>query len=443
MQYWSDSTLTLQYIKNDKHRPKVFVANRQAEILEVSESDQWRHIAGSLNPADLLTRGVMDPLALNSSSWFTGPDFLMQDEALWPGSDVGELAPDDVEIRQKSVLVGLGMIVEAVKIDTSRFSTWLRMKRVIAWIMRFLSNVRLDSEDRQRDSLTVEELKDSEKVVVKDVQATSFNQEISMLSKGKSLPDSNRLSALCPFIDSEGVLRVGGRLADLDIPLPMKHPPILDRSHHSTKLLIDWTHRRNGHVGTDHVLALIREAYWILSGRIAVNQVVHRCFLCRVRRARKQFPFMANLPQCRAAIGEPPFTHCGVDLFGPITIKQGRKELKRWACLFTCMTVRCVHLEVLNDCETDTFISATRRFVGRRGCPTHVYSDNGTNFRGATSELKEFVLKLDKTRITEFASELEIKWTFNSSKGAPHRRLVGEISQVGQRGNVWITYIYP
>ena len=434
VRYWSDSTLTLQYIKNDKHRPKVFVSNRQTEILEVSDADQWSHISGSLNPADLLTRGVVDPLALNSTSWFTGPDFLLHDEEFWPKSDVGELDPNDVEIRQRSVLVGLGMIMEAGDIDTSRFSTWLRMKRVIAWIIRFLENVRLAVEDRERGCLTVEELKDSEKVIVKDSQATSFDQEIRLLSQGKSLSDSNRLSPLCPFIDSEGVLRVGGRLADLDIPLPMKHPPILDRSHHSTKLLIEWTHRRNGHVGTDHVLALIREAYWILSGRIAVNQVVHRCFLCRVRRARKQFPFMANLPKCRAAIDEPPFTHCGVDLFGPITIKQGRKQLKRWACLFTCLTVRCVHLEVLDDCETDTFINATRRFVGRRGCPTHVYSDNGTNFRGATSELKEFVQKLDKEKIIEFASVLEIKWTFNPPK-APHmggawERLVRSVKEV-------------
>ena len=220
----------------------------------------------------------------------------------------------------------------------------------------------------------------------------------------------------------------------MDLPYEMKHPPILERSHHATKLLIEWTHRRNGHVGTDHVLALIRQAYWILSGRIAVNQVVHRCFMCRVKRARKQYPFMADLPPCRAAIDEPPFTHCGVDLFGPVQIKQGRKRIKRWVCLFTCMTVRCVHLEVVEDCETDSFINAVRRFVNRRGAPTNMYSDNGTNFRGATSELKEFVLSLDKEAISDFATTSRIQWSFNPPK-APHmggawERLVRSVKEV-------------
>ena len=128
---------------------------------------------------------------------------------------------------------------------------------------------------------------------------------------------------------------------------------------------------------------------------------------------------MADLPECRAAIDQPPFSHCGVDLFGPIFIKQGRKRLKRWAVLFTCLTVRCVHLEVVHTCETDSFISALCRFTNRRGCPTDIYSDNGTNFRGATNELKEFINKLDKTAIKNFATSLRIQWHFNPPS-APH-----------------------
>ena len=127
---------------------------------------------------------------------------------------------------------------------------------------------------------------------------------------------------------------------------------------------------------------------------------------------------MADLPTCRAAVDQPPFCHCGVDLFGPVYIKQGRKRLKRWIVLFTCMTIRCVHLEVVEATDTDSFINAVRRLV-RRGSPTHVYSDNGTNFWGATTELKEFILKLDKDAITNFASMNQILWSFNPP-AAPH-----------------------
>ena len=126
----------------------------------------------------------------------------------------------------------------------------------------------------------MDKLSDAEHLIVKDIQTTSFAHEVKLVSSCQPLPLSNKLSALCPFLDKEGILRVGGRLTNLNIPRSMKHPPILDRTHAATKLLISWKHRRNGHVGTDQVLALLREEYWILGGRIAVNQVVQRCFLC-------------------------------------------------------------------------------------------------------------------------------------------------------------------
>ena len=146
------------------------------------------------------------------------------------------------------------------------------------------------------------------------------------------------------------------------------------------------------------------------------------------------YPYMADLPKCRAAIDEPPFSHCGVDIFGHVFIKQGRQRIKRWVVLFTCMTIRCVHLEVVEDCETNAFINAVRRFVNRRGCPTNIYSDNGSNFKGACSELHEFIQKLDQTKITDFATDLKIDWSFNPPS-APHmggawERLVRSVKEV-------------
>ena len=146
-------------------------------------------------------------------------------------------------------------------------------------------------------------------------------------------------------------MRVGGRLGGIQTLDPnAKHPILLPRQHQVTKVLIEHLHRRNGHVGPEHVLSLVREKYWVLSGRVVINQIISRCFFCRVRRAKRMFPYMADLPECRAAIEQPPFSHCGIDLFGPIVIKQGRKQLKRWAVLFTCLTVRCIHLEGVDTC---------------------------------------------------------------------------------------------
>ena len=91
VQYWSDSTLTLQYIKNRRHRMKSRVANRVTEICETSSPEEWTHIPGTINPADLLTRGVSDPEKLMTNRWFIGPQYLEKDEEEWPTLTVQDL----------------------------------------------------------------------------------------------------------------------------------------------------------------------------------------------------------------------------------------------------------------------------------------------------------------------------------------------------------------
>ena len=128
---------------------------------------------------------------------------------------------------------------------------------------------------------------------------------------------------------------------------------------------------------------------------------------------------MADLPTGRVTSEEPPFTHCGVDLCGPVLAKQGRKKLKRWVVIFTCLSVRCVHLDVVDSADTDAFINCLRRFTNRRGRPTNMYSDRGTNFVGATNELKELISNLDHDKIQDFTSSINIEWHFNPPS-APH-----------------------
>ena len=96
---------------------------------------------------------------------------------------------------------------------------------------------------------------------------------------------------------------------------------------------------------------------------------------------------MADLPNDRLEPA-PPFTYSAVDYFGPWYVKEGRRELKRYGVLFTCMSSRAIHLEVAHTLNTDSFINAYRRFVGRRGPIRQLRSDQGTNFIGARNELK-------------------------------------------------------
>ena len=98
---------------------------------------------------------------------------------------------------------------------------------------------------------------------------------------------------------------------------------------------------------------------------------------------------MAALPEIRLIAFIRPFTHTGVDFFGPIYVKQGRSSVKRWIALFTCLSVRAVHLEIVHSLSTPSCVMAIRRFVARRGTPATFYSDDGSNFVAANNVLKE------------------------------------------------------
>lgn len=110
---------------------------------------------------------------------------------------------------------------------------------------------------------------------------------------------------------------------------------------------------------------------------------------------------MADLPKELLA-SVSPFTYCGVDLFGPCIIKDGRKELKRYGVILTCLAGRAIHLESANTLETDSFINALRRFIARRGPVRQIRSDQGTNLMGAEKELKKDLKKMDNVRIRQY-----------------------------------------
>ena len=114
---------------------------------------------------------------------------------------------------------------------------------------------------------------------------------------------------------------------------------------------------------------------------------------------------MADLPTDRT-IDEPPFTNCGVDMFGPFLIKEGRKELKRYRTLFTYLSGRAVHIECACSLETDSFIQALHCFVARRGNIRVLCSDNGSNFVGAQKELEKAYKEMDYQKIEFFLQNI-------------------------------------
>ena len=149
-----------------------------------------------------------------------------------------------------------------------------------------------------------------------------------------------------------------------------------------------------------------------------MRQVLSECFLCRKLGAARGEQLMANLPKERLTPENPPFTSVGVDYFGPLYVQQGRSHVKRYGCVFTCLTTRAVHIEITSSLDTDSFINALRRFISLRGNPSSVYSDNGSNFRAGEQELRTAIEDWNQRAICEFLRLKNISWKFNPTYGS-------------------------
>ena len=224
--------------------------------------------------------------------------------------------------------------------------------------------------------LTVKEMRQAKLVMLKMIQEEFFNNEIKQLPLRKG-----KLSELNPFVDKDGVLRVGGRMEKSNFAYEVKHPAILPKKSTVNEL------RDNG--------------YWVMGCNTLVRNLIHHCRDCRANRGKTAEQKMADLPEERLS-SEGPFVHCGLDMFGHYIIKEGRKELKRWGILFTCLSCRGIHLEMVSNADTDSFILALRRFIGRRGPVQTIRSDNGGNFVGASNEFEKAYKEMDHNRIRKY-----------------------------------------
>ena len=143
---------------------------------------------------------------------------------------------------------------------------------------------------------------------------------------------------------------------------------------------------------------------------------------------------MAPLPIARTESEWYAFQQVGVDYFGPFLVKRGRGNEKRYGCIFTCLQTRAVHLEVAHALSTDSFILVLLRFIGRRGCPRDIYSDNGTNFVGAHRELRESLSQWDDHKIDNTLLARRVQWHFqppaSSHRGGVWERIIRSVRRL-------------
>lgn len=193
-------------------------------------------------------------------------------------------------------------------------------------------------------------------------------------------------------MDSKGILRVSGRLKNSDLSYNVKHPIILPKAHSFTTMIINQVHVLNLHANLSVTINTLRQRYWIIHNRSTVKKVLHKCIKCYRFRKLKCQQIMADLPTSRTTITYA-FDTVGVDFAGPFIVKSKircRTFTNSYLALFICFTTKAVHLEKVDSLSTDNFVATLKRFIARRGCPSVISSDNGTNFIGARNRLHDF-----------------------------------------------------
>lgn len=425
---WSDSTVTLDWIRGSPNKWKTFVANRVSEIQALVSPSQWRYCPTGDNPSDCASRGIMPSQLVQHELWWQGPVWLSHDSRNWPTPHhvVRDNSQLDCEKRKKE---GTLSHVAERKVEPAQlfpYSSLSKLVRITAWCLRWLQ-VRSSCKERQTGFLTCSELDRGLIVWIKQVQHECFSEDIARLSKKAALSSSSRLKTLCPFLDADGVLRVGGRLQSSNLPFSKKHPILLPAKHKLTDLIVECEHLRNLHAGPSLLLASLRQRYWILGARNTVRTVTHKCVECCRNRAESIQQIMGSLPKERLTPAKT-FSVTGVDYAGPIMLKIGpprgrsARTSKAWIALFVCFVVKAVHLELVSDLTTDAFIAALRRFIARRGKPGTMFSDNGTNFVGANRELRKLKSLYDsrghKEAVARFLAEDNITWQFSPPRGS-------------------------
>jgi hypothetical protein len=256
-----------------------FVANRVGEIQMFSDPQQWQHVSTEQNPADLISRGINAEDLKDNSLWWNGPDWLLKDEDNWPRVADNSPPTEMKESRKPTVLVShrspvqqnpaTNATTDEWRLSPNRYSSWMRLVCIYARVVRVLCNMQKKTNRVFGKALQPEEIQDAEEDIIRKVQLEVFSEEYQALKSNKTISPKSPLIKLSPRIDENGIIRMDGRLTYADyLPYDVKHPIILPRGHHVTKLIVKHYHERANHTGgVNFILAQLSQRFWIIAAR--------------------------------------------------------------------------------------------------------------------------------------------------------------------------------
>ncbi|KAL1448563.1 hypothetical protein WDU94_013886, partial [Cyamophila willieti] len=429
--FWTDATTVLAWLGRPDDPWDVYVRNRVVEIKKLTGTYEWRHVPGEMNPADMASRGC-SPKKFVKSKWWEGPQWLLTNPETWPQ---GELKYNRDEIQselRKSVVSAT--VPSAVAPDTAWYNYFSRFKkivRMIGWMLRFRTSSKYKAMHGR--------LPESRDLTAEEYQAAEM--KVLWLCQREGPLDMDKLNHLSPFTE-EGLIRLKTKISNREDDKDFCHPIVLPGVHPVIQRLVINVHLESSHAGTQMLLSILRQRYWITGGRRIIRTVLNTCVTCK-RYTSKHIQTKATpLPIDRVRDAQV-FEVAGVDFAGPLFIRNDSGETKKvWVCLFTCAVYRAVRLELVSSLSTDSFIMALKRFCSRQNRPSIMYSDNGSNFTGFKNASEE----LDWNAIACFSSARKIEWRFIPPAspwwGGWWERLIGVMKTVMKKvlGRTYVNY---
>ena len=439
---FSDSQVCIAWTKKDPLDLKTFESNVVKEFLKSKLA--LFYVNTKYNPADIVSRGATIEQIKDCDIYLKGPEFLLGSEKTWPDyfdldessckkqidEGVKNSLKRSLEKRAQSLFSTAHQDRDSFDKLFRNVSSWMKAIRVIARIQKLFRK----DKDPFINKMQFDKARDW---YIKKIQNQFFQKEIDCLLKKVPLPSKSPILALNPYMDQNGLLRVGGRLqVAIHLPFESRHQVILPENCMFTMRLMEHTHLMNHHSPPMWTLAFFRESYWINKGKLRAKMVLRTCVPCQKMNKPVAQQIMSFLPHDRVTPAQP-FEVTSCDLAGPFLCKtilyKGRASrgrdpyVKVWITIFTCCTTRAVHLELLvGNCETATFLAVLKRLIARRGAVRTMYSDQGGYFTKADKHLQAVFENLrEDPKLQNFLTMSGLTWKFNVPQ-APHRMAIHE-----------------
>ena len=417
---WTDSQCVLNWIKTKKPL-SVFVQNRITEIKQNNDLE-FRYIYKKENPADMPSRGTTSDELKDSSLWWNGPEWLKAGINTWPTWNVQTIdkrVMDDItsEIKGQKTLFETTAVVQVTNetlspfgINERNYSSLSKLLNVTVYMTRFIQ--KLKNVEVLQTPPTANEIEEAQLKWIKYLQRKHYRDT----KHGElGLKQQITQSQLNPRIDNHGLVRCFGRFSNTMLPEEAITPILLPREETFVHLLIEAHHVKLLHAGVSHTLSQLRYKFWIPKGRAEVKYILKRCRTCRKYEGGPfKMPLMTPWPTSKV-IRALPFQNTGLDYFGPLYIKQAhiKERRKVWVCLFTCVVVRAIHLEIVGDLSAEEFLQALRRFIARRGAPKEIILDNASQFKLAKSTVDiAWEKAVHDPNVQSHIAQQRIKWNF-------------------------------